>query len=657
MGPASIPLMGKRSGLVSGLIPAKTLAMFGLFLLAFSLAGAERCRMYVGTYTDKEAKGIYSALLDMDTGEVGPLELAVKTDNPSFLVRDTGGNFLYAVNETETFEGEPSGTVSVFSIGQGWGGLDLVQQVSSRGAAPAHLSLDRTGRFLLVANYNGGNVAVFPIEKNGRLGDPTALVQEAGSSVNRDRQAGAHAHFIQTTPDNRFALNADLGQDKIFAYRFDSSSGTLTAGEPPFLSVKPGSGPRHVALDSAGRFLYVLNELSSTVTLFAADSRPGRWKLVETLSTLPVKYRGSNTAAEILLDPLGRFLYVSNRGHDSLGRFRVDPKSGRLTQGAWVSSGGQTPRHFAMDPSGKWLFAANQNSNSIQPFQVDPKSGRLTAAGAALGVPSPVCVIFSNVLMSTEAAAALPSAQEEVGNDPTVLRSRFEVGDEYFNNSGGPDWHLATLRIDGAPTPRIGIRLDLPYMYLIPRGYPHQSTHGLADVMVRTSAVFKKTPRAGFTGYCDFWFDTAESEDFGLGKYSAGPALAVALMNPYKDMMMSASLQHKFSYAGDASRTDIRRTRVEIIMDRSFHERQWIVLNPVVFMDWVADKSAGDLECETGVRVGDHWSLWARPGVGLWGQEVSGGYNSYLQAGVRYIFGEPLREKILSNMTKGERSQ
>jgi hypothetical protein len=168
--------------------------------------------------------------------------------------------------------------------------------------------------------------------------------------------------------------------------------------------------------------------------------------------------------------------------------------------------------------------------------------------------------------------------------------------------------------------------------------------------MVRTSAVLKKTPRAGFTGYCDFWFDTAESADFGLGKFSAGPALAVALMNPYKDRMLSASVQHKFSYAGDSSRMDIARTRMEVIINRSFRERSWIVLNPVIFMDWISGKSVGDLEMETGLRLGDHASLWVRPGVGLWGQAVSGGYNSYLQAGVRYMFGQPLREKILTEL-------
>jgi 6-phosphogluconolactonase len=312
----------------------------------------------------------------------------------------------------------------------------------------------------------------FPLKRMGGWGIPRPWFQEAGSSVNRDRQTGPHAHFIHTTPDNRFALNADLGQDKIFVYRFNPSSGTLTASEPRSLSVKPGAGPRHVAFDPAGRFLYVLNELSSTVTLFAAEGASEPWRRIESWTTLPKTFSGPNTAAEIVLDGSGRNLYVSNRGHDSLCQFIVHPETGRLNRVAWVSTKGQTPRHFALDPSGKWLFAANQNSNTLQPFRVHPKNGRLTAAGAALSVPSPVCVIFSNVLVATGAAAVLPSAQEEVGNDPTVIRSRFELGDEYFNNAGGPDWHLATLRIDGAPTPKLGFRLDVPYMFLRPGGIP-----------------------------------------------------------------------------------------------------------------------------------------------------------------------------------------
>lgn len=624
-----------------------------LSLLASALHSATPAQqLYIGTYSGGHSEGIYNAPFDPATGDIGPVELAAKTENPSFLTADATGRFLYAVNETDAFNGDPTGGVSVFETGRGWRGLKLLQQVSSLGAAPAHLSLDRSGRFLLVANYNGGNVAVFPVEEDGKLGPASAFVQESGVGVDRDRQAGPHAHFIQTTRDNRFALNADLGLDKVFIYRFNSSTGTLTAGAPPFVKMNPGAGPRHLAFAPFNGFVYVLNELSSTVTVIAQNSSQGTWRIVQSLSTLPKKFSGENTAAEIAVDPQGRFLYVSNRGHDSLGVFRIRVKDGRVSPVEWVLSGGKTPRHFAIDPSGQWLLAANQNSDNVQPFRINPNNGRLTRHGDALPVPTPACVFFAKVLLSTEAAAALPSAQEEVGNDPTVLRSRFELGDEYFNNSGGPDWHLLTARVDGAPTPKLGFRLDLPYMFLVPQGYPHSMDRGLADVMFRGSAVIKKTPRAGFTAYCDLWFDTAESADFGLGKYSAGPAVAVAGMNPFKDTLLSASLQHKFSYAGDSARTDIRRTRVEFIMDKSFRERQWIVLNPVIFMDWVTDKSAGDLECETGVRMGDHWVLWARPGVGLWGQEVSGGYNSYLQAGARYIFGQPLREKFLGDLRR-----
>ncbi len=609
------------------------------------------CRAYVGTYTGQGSQGIYTFDLDPQTGQAGPVSLAAATENPSFLALDRKGEFLYAVNELDLFQGAPTGSVSVFAIARDSGTLEPVQQIPSHGAAPAHLSVDASNRFLFVANYNGGNVAVFPIERKGRLGPHSALAQESGSSVNPKRQSGPHAHFIQAARDNRFVLSANLGLDKLFVYRFDASTGSLAPGDPPFVRVEPGAGPRHVAFGPLDKYVYVLNELGSTVAAYSFNVDSGTLQHVQTLSTLPKDFTGTNTAAEIQVDAKGRFLYVSNRGHDSLGVFSIHPDSGTLKSVQWVSSGGKTPRHFTFEPSGKWLLAANQDSNTIKTFQVDPESGRLSAMQGVIQAPYPVFVGFvppAEVIISTEVAAVLPSAQEEVGNDPTRLRSRFELGDEYLNNSGGPDWHLLTARIDGALNPKLAFRLDIPYMFLIPRGYPHEKDRGLADVMFRSSAVLKKTARAGFTGVCDFWFDTAESVDFGRGKYSAAPGLAVALMNPYKDVMLTGFVHHKFSFAGDPSRTDISRTKLQVTMDKSFSERYWLILDPMMYVDWVNHgRTAAVLELETGARMGQHWSLWARPGIGLWGQEISGGYNSYLQAGVRYMFGKPVREQIL----------
>ena len=234
------------------------------------------------------------------------------------------------MNELDTFRDEPAGAVSVFAIDRGSGKLKLLQQVSSLGAGPAHLSLDKSARYLLVANYNGGNVAVFPIGDDGRLGRHSAFVQDAGSGVNPERQAGPHAHSIQVTNDNRFAIVADLGLDKLFVYRFDADTGSLTPGSPGFVKVDPGAGPRHVAFAPSGKFVYVVNELASTVTVFAYKPGPGTLHRIQTIPTLPKNFTGKNTAAEIVVDAKGRFLYVSNRGHDSIAVFSIDPGNGKL---------------------------------------------------------------------------------------------------------------------------------------------------------------------------------------------------------------------------------------------------------------------------------------------------------------------------------------
>jgi 6-phosphogluconolactonase len=348
--------------------------------------------VYVGTYTGKGSEGIYAFRFDPATGESGPVGLAAASDSPSFLEVDPKGRFLYAVNEIDMFHQEPSGAISAFVIDRESGSLSPLQQVSSLGRGPAHLSLDRSGRYLMVANYNSGNVAVLPIGNDGRLGSRTAFVQDAGSSVNPVRQAGPHAHFIQVTNDNRFVLAADLGLDQLLVYRFEATTGTLTPGSPSFVKVDPGAGPRHVAFAPSGKYVYLVNEIASTVTVFAYNQGPGTLLRKQTISTLPERFNGSNTAAEITVDAKGRFLYVSNRGDDSIAVFRIDPDSGSVTPLERVPSGGKTPRHFAIDPTGTWLFAANQDSNDIKLFRIDPNSGRLMETSQSLTVASPVCV-------------------------------------------------------------------------------------------------------------------------------------------------------------------------------------------------------------------------------------------------------------------------
>jgi 6-phosphogluconolactonase len=370
------------------------------FVLLVTACGAldYKYLVYVGTYTGKGSEGIYACRFDPATGESSSLDLAAATDNPSFLEVDPSGRFLYAVNELITFHNEPTGAVSAFAIDRESGALKLLQQVASLGREPAHVSLDQSARFLMVANYdnnyNSGNVAVFRIGNDGRLGPHSAFVQYSGSGVHPVRQAGPHAHAMQVTHDNRFALVADLGLDKLLVYRFDAATGSLTPGSPEFVKMDPGAGPRHVAFAPSGRFVYLVNELASTVTVLVYESGPGTLQRKQTISTLWKDFVGENTAAEIAVDAGGRFLYVSNRGEDSIVSFTIDPDNGSLTPLERVSSGGKTPRHFAIDPTGKWLFAANQDSNDIKLFQVDPGSGRLKETSRSLPVASPACVLF-----------------------------------------------------------------------------------------------------------------------------------------------------------------------------------------------------------------------------------------------------------------------
>jgi 6-phosphogluconolactonase len=247
---------------------------------------------------------------------------------------------------------------------------------------------------VIVANYEGGNVAVFRIQDDGSLGERTAFVQHEGSSVDPRRQQAPHAHGICLDPANRFAFVADLGLDKVLVYRFDSERGTLSAHDPPSAAVKPGSGPRHVALDPAGRFAYSINELASTVTAFASSAERGVLTEIQTVPTLPADFKGASTTAEIDIHPSGKFVYGSNRGHDTLAVFAVEEATGKLRLVEHVSTQGKTPRNFSVDPAGNFLLAANQGSGNIVIFRIDGSTGRLTPTGQVLQVGSPVCVEF-----------------------------------------------------------------------------------------------------------------------------------------------------------------------------------------------------------------------------------------------------------------------
>jgi 6-phosphogluconolactonase len=288
------------------------------------------------------------------------------------------------------FQGTKAGGVSAFSIGED-GKLTLLNQQPSGGAGPCHISIDPTGRNALVANYAGGSVASLPIEADGKLKEASAFIQHTGSSVNPQRQKEPHAHSINLSADNRFALVADLGLDKVFVYKFDPEKGTLSAGGAGV--VPAGSGPRHFAFHPGGKFAYVINELTSTVTAFSWDAQAGALEAIQTTTTLPAGHVGNNSTAEVQVHPSGKFLYGSNRGHDSIAVFSIDPGSGKLTALENEPTRGKTPRNFGIHPSGRWLIAANQNSGTLSVYRIE-QDGKLEPVGEPVECPSPVCVKF-----------------------------------------------------------------------------------------------------------------------------------------------------------------------------------------------------------------------------------------------------------------------
>lgn len=369
--------------------------VFGLCVpLVGSAEAAQRNYLvYVGTYTEHGGKGIYAYRFDPAAGEFAALGLAVESAEPSFLAIAESGKFLYAVNEIVKYNGQPAGAVSAFAIQATTGRLLLLNQVSSRDEGPAHITLDRSGHYALVSNYELGSIAVFPILQDGRLGEASAFVRHKGSSVNPERQRGPHAHAVALSPDNRFAVVADLGLDELLVYRFDAAGGSL-GREPQIVKTSPGAGPRHLVFDATGRFLYLINELQSTVVTYAYDAPTGKLRELQTISTLPKGFSGTNEAAEVEIHPSGKFLFASNRGDDSIAVFAVDPKQGTLSLIEVESTRGRTPRHFALDPTGSWLLAANQDSDEIVIFRVNSNTGHLTSTGQVVHVSSPACIKF-----------------------------------------------------------------------------------------------------------------------------------------------------------------------------------------------------------------------------------------------------------------------
>jgi 6-phosphogluconolactonase len=353
--------------------------------------------VYVGTYTGTKSQGIYVFEMDLTSGATTPARLAGEAVNPSFVAIHPSQRFLYAVGEVSDFAGKKSGGVSAFAIDASTGNLTLLNQQSSGGAGPCHLVVDKAGKNVLVANYGGGSVAVLPIQADGKLGEASCFIQHTGKSVNPRRQEAPHAHSINLDAANHFAFVADLGLDKVLVYRFDAAKGTLTPNDPPAASVAPGAGPRHFAFHPGGRYAYVINEMGNTVTAFNYDAQKGVLTEIQTLSTLPQGYTEVSHTAEVQVHPSGKFLYGSNRGHDSIAVYSIDQNTGRLTLVGISSTQGKTPRNFGIDPTGTFLLAANQDSDNIVVFRIDPQTGELKPTGQVVEVPRPVCVKFMTV--------------------------------------------------------------------------------------------------------------------------------------------------------------------------------------------------------------------------------------------------------------------
>ncbi len=350
--------------------------------------------VYVGTYTHGESEGIYVYRF---AGSTGALEYSSKItgiENPSFLEIHPSGRYLYAVNELNEFEGKTSGAVTAFYIHKDTGELSYLNQRATGGGAPCHLSIDATGKSLLVANYGGGSVTVFRIGIDGRLGEASDFVQHQGSSVNRQRQEGPHAHSILIDRGNRYAFSPDLGLDKILIYQLDSENGKLTSNTQPWVRVHPGAGPRHFDFHPNGNYAYVINELDSTFTAFSYNASAGALTEIQTISTLPDDFEGTSHCADVHVHPSGKFLYGSNRGHDSIAICTINEENGILNHIGCESTQGQTPRNFGLNPEGTFLLAANQQTDTVVTFAIDTETGALTATGDVISVPTPVCLKF-----------------------------------------------------------------------------------------------------------------------------------------------------------------------------------------------------------------------------------------------------------------------
>jgi 6-phosphogluconolactonase len=350
--------------------------------------------VYIGTYTGGDSEGIYVYRLDAATGALSHVSTRAGMENPSFLDISPDRRFLYAIGEVGAVDGKPGGAVAAFAIDQQSGALTHLNTESTVGPGPCHLSIDATGKYVLVANYGGGSVAMVPVQDDGSLGAAADFVQHEGSSVNANRQQEPHAHSINVAPNNKHAFAPDLGIDKILIYQIDRENGKLVPNDPPSVSVDPGEGPRHFDFHPNGKYAYVINEIGNTIVSYTYDAENGHLQATGSVSTLPGDFDGVSHTADIHVHPNGKFLYGSNRGHDSLVICAIDESTGQLEVVGFEPTGGKNPRNFGIDPTGSYLLAANQDTGDIHVFRIDGDTGKLSKTEHVAQVPKAVCLKF-----------------------------------------------------------------------------------------------------------------------------------------------------------------------------------------------------------------------------------------------------------------------
>ena len=370
--------------------------IFTLLILAcasFSLY-AQRQLIFTGTFDEPGSKGIYVLEFDEEKESLRIIQTMGGMESPNFLSVHPSGRFLFSANRNSVVQDKPWGSLSSFAIDNETGKLTLINERPAYGPGTCYIATDDSGKWLFIANYNGGNLAAYPVHEDGNVGEVTAVIQLEGKSVHPSRQTQSHLHAAAPGPDNDHVFFPDLGTDKIMIYRLDRETGQLTPGEQPWIKTAPGSGPRHFTFHPSGRFAYLAEELSSTVSGYRYDAKEGRLSELQRLSTLPRDFEGENTNADIHVHPNGKYLYVSNRGHNSIAIFAIDQQSGRLTLKGFENTRGEWPRNFMIHPEGNYLFVANQHTDNVTLFRINPDTGALTFTGNEIEIPSPVCLKY-----------------------------------------------------------------------------------------------------------------------------------------------------------------------------------------------------------------------------------------------------------------------